>query len=157
MKYTIATADKFLELYATGKHTIQEICASLGIKSTKTFYRWKKSYPAFAERLEEADAERLENLGELALSGLAKLLTEHEIEEVTTEYVDKNGKPHVKSRKVVKKTVQANIAACIFTLTNRLPNQWKNRQNLDATIGGDDIMLGLLKDSSRVPLKKSNT
>ena len=47
--------------------------------------------------------------------------------------VDENGKekqkPKIKEKTIVKKHIQPDTAAIIFTLTNGNPERWKNRQD----------------------------
>src|SRR5690606_35825792 len=106
-----------------------DTCTMVGIGDS-TFYYWRSKKPEFAAMLQEAEAERLEQYKEMAISGLAKLLDIHEYEEVTTEYEnDKQGKPQIKAQKRVKKKIMPNPTAVIFTLTNRDSENWKNRQN----------------------------
>lgn len=79
----------------------------------------------------------------MALSGLAKLLNEHEYEEIHTDYVDgKDGKPKVKSQKRVKKKIMPNPTAVIFTLTNRDSIDWKHQSNIDHTTKGESMNKG---------------
>lgn len=51
---------------------------------------------------------------------------------------DENGKekqkPKIKEKTIVKKHIQPDTAAIIFTLTNGNPDRWKNRQ--DSNISG---------------------
>lgn len=131
MKYSQKLADKIVELVASGEHTIKNVCKHVGI-SFETYNTWKKTKPEFSDLLKEAERERLDNLGELARSGLALLLEKHEYEEVTTEYVDNGkGQPKVKARKVVKKFVMPNPTAVIFTLKNRAPESWRDKQDIE--------------------------
>lgn len=147
MKYSQKLASKVIELISTGDHTIQDICKHVGISKT-IFYKWKEEKVDFSDALKKAESERLDNLKELAKSGLAILLTKHEYEEVTTEYIDtKEGKPRIKSQKKVKKFVMPNPTAVIFTLTNREPTDWKHKQSVDHTTGGKSFF-DLLAESS---------
>lgn len=126
MKYSRELAERFGDMMATGQHRIQDICSHVGI-SEQTLSRWKKDNSEFCEIIKEAETRRLKNLGELALSGLALLLSKHEVEEVTIEYQDNGlGAPKPKSKKVVKKTIMPNPAAVIFTVKNRMGDDWKD-------------------------------
>ena len=145
MKYSRKLADKVAELVASGEHTLKEVCKHVGI-SFETYNTWKKTKPEFSDLIKSAEEERLQNLGNLAKSGLALLLTKHEYEEVTTDYVDgKDGKPRIKSMKKVKKFIMPNPTAVIFTLKNREPESWKDKQEFDFSsdveirIGGKPI------------------
>lgn len=133
MKLNKETVDKFIELYATGKQSIQDICEAVGIDRS-TFYAWKKN-KAFGKKLSDAHTKRLDAIGEMALSGMVILLSKHEYEEVTVEYIeDKNGKPKIKSQKKVKKFIMPNPAMVALALTNRQAVDWKNKQSIDTTV-----------------------
>lgn len=151
-KYNKAIVDKMAELYETGNYGIKEICEAVGI-TKETWYDWKEKKPYFSDLLERAHARRLENLGQLALSGMAVLLTKHEYEEVTTEYINGPGdKPKIKSRKVVKKFVMPNERMIEFVATNRMAQEWKHRNNVDHTNNGDSFNFSnFLMDNNTVP------
>lgn len=137
VKYSKELADKIIEQYATGNHTIQAICQAAGIHR-ETFYLWKKNNKSFATKLEQAHLLRMYAIGDLALSGLALLVQKHEYEEITTEYTEgKDGKPKVKSQRKTKKIIMPNPAMITLVLTNRMPEDWKQRQTIAHT-GVDD-------------------
>jgi len=132
---------------ATGNHTIADVCKKVGI-SEALYYKWKTDKIEFLEALKHVEAKRLEVFANMAKSGLAKLLDIHEYEEITTEYEnDKQGKPIIKAQKRVKKKIMPNPTAVIFTLTNRDPENWKNKQSIDAkgdfthSIGFGDFLM----------------
>ncbi|HEY4326371.1 MAG TPA: hypothetical protein VGN20_20470 [Mucilaginibacter sp.] len=130
-KYNKKIAETILELKASGNHSVTSICNHVKI-NRDTLYEWIKAHPEFSERWESAKTAYLDNLGELAQSGLAVLLTKHEYEEVTTEYEnDGTNQPKIKSVKKAKKFVMPSTAAVIFTLTNRLPENWKQKQAVE--------------------------
>lgn len=123
-------ADKFIELYATGRHSIQDICDALQI-NRDTYYDWRDKKQPFAKRLAVARKNRLEAIGELGESALVLLLTKHEYEETTVEYTEgKDGKPKIKSQKKVKKFIMPNPSMVALTVTNRLAEDWKNKQDI---------------------------
>lgn len=133
MKYSKKLADRICELVATGDHTVEDVCKQVGI-SESIFYKWKSEKLEFLESLKKAQDTRLDSFAKMAKSGLAKLLDIYEFEEVTTEWVEgKDGKPKIKFQKKVKKAIMPNAAAVIFTLTNRDPENWKNKQEVSGT------------------------
>lgn len=141
MKYSKEIAKKFVELYATGNHSISQICAAVGIH-VDTYYDWRQKKSEFSEALKSAEIRRLDAIKDLAKTGLALLLTGHEWEETKTEFVeskDKTGKsvPKIKSQTKIKKFVMPNPTMVIFTLTNQDPDNWKQRQQIAHT-GADD-------------------
>jgi len=148
-KYSKKMVEAICDELATGNHTIADTCVKVGISETQ-FYHWKKTKAEFAEALKEVEQKRLEAFANMARSGLAKLLDIHEYEEVTTEYEnDKQGKPIIKSQKRTKKKIMPNPTAVIFTLTNRDPENWKNRQSIDAkasinhNVGFGEFLMGV--------------
>ncbi len=150
MKYTKKLVKQLCDELATGKHTIADTCKKVGV-SEATFYHWKEHKPEFLEAVKSAEQKRLLAFKEMATSGLAKLLDVHEYEEVHTDYENgQDGKPKIKAQKRVKKFTMPNPAAVIFTLTNRDPANWQNRQNVDHTSNGKGF-LDFLKESSADP------
>lgn len=141
MKYSTALAEKICAVLATGEHTIADVCKQVGITES-TFYKWKLEKSEFSEALKKAEAQRLAAFKNMARSGLAKLLDVHEVEETTTEYVDKAGKPIIKSRKVTKRVFMPNATAVIFALKNLDPESFKDRQQVEHT-GKDGAPLPL--------------
>ena len=79
----------------------------------------------------------------------------YEAQETRTVYVDsgeeerdpatgkKRQKPKIKEKIVITKHIAPDTAAVIFTLTNRDPKQWKNRQSQEVTgKDGKDLLAG---------------
>lgn len=111
--------------------TIQTACKRGGI-SDDTFMRWRANYPEFAQALKKAEAEYNDWYNNQIIrdckESLKKLINGYKYDETTVEYVaDKNGNPCVHKQKTVKKVVAPNPTAVIFALTNRDPENWKNR------------------------------
>jgi len=159
MKYSDKIADKIAEDLAEGNLKIEDVCKKNGI-TKPTFYEWKKSKPYFSNRIKEAYELRLESLGDMADSGLAKLLNGHEYEEVTTVYesgMDKDGNiiPVIKEKKVVKKFHMPNATAVLFTKTNRDSENWKHMQYVDHTSKGSKITQDFSGVSTKELLKRA--
>lgn len=133
-KYTPERVTAICRAIADGE-TIQTACKRGGI-SDDTFMRWRANNPEFAQALKKAEKEYNDwyNNGlvrDCKLS-LKKLITGFTFDEVTTEYEsDKNGNPRIKKQKTITKQVAPNPTAVIFALTNRDPDNWKNRQTTD--------------------------
>jgi transposase-like protein len=141
MKYSADLTARLCALLSTGEHTVADVCQQVGITES-TFYKWKLEKSEFSEVLKKAEAQRLAAFKRMARSGLAKLLEVHEVEETTTEYVDKAGKPLIKSRKVTKRVFMPNATAVIFALKNLDPENFKDRQQVEHT-GQDGAPLPL--------------
>jgi len=131
MKYSEVIVARICELVSQGRHTIADICKMVDI-SEAIFYKWREEKIEFFESLKKAERKKLESIQEMAASGLAKLLNTHEYEEVHTEYENDGDKPKIVKQKRVKKIVMPNPTAVIFALTNRDPQTWKNRQDIES-------------------------
>lgn len=141
MRYSQAIEDKIIELYESGNHKIQQICEAVGI-SRDTWYKWKDANEGFKNRLEECEPKRLDNIKDLARSGLAKLLDVFEYEEESIEYIAdpaNPSKPKIKSKKITTKKVMPNPTAVIFALTNQDSDNFRHKQHVDHTSNGKEI------------------
>jgi transposase-like protein len=130
VKYSATLVERISELFATGEHTIADVCTQVGITES-TFFKWKTEKSEFSESLKRAESTRLAAFAQMARSGLAKLLDVHEVEETTTEYVDKGGKPVVKSKKVTKRKFMPSAVAVIFALKNLDSENFKDKQEVE--------------------------
>lgn len=135
-KYTSEKAAIICKAIADGE-TIQYACKKANI-SDDTFARWRANNAEFAEQLKRAEAEYnrwySDELVRDCKRSLKTLILGSEYEETTVEYEsDKNGNPRIKKQKTVTKRVMPNPTAIIFALTNRDPENWKNRQTNEIT------------------------
>ena len=137
-KYADA-APKVLEYLEQG-FTNRDAAEKAGI-SEAIFYRWIDEKIEFLESTKRARAigdRRAVQDVEATLLSLAK---GYEYEDVRTEYGSEynpqTGKhePVIKKQVRTKRTVQANTEAIKFFLTNKAPEEWKNRQ--DTQLSGD--------------------
>lgn len=142
-KYNPELEKQICKLLATGKHNIMQVCEAVGI-SDSTYYIWQNENPAFAAAVKDAQEKRLKAIGEIALSGLTKLLDVYEYEETHTEYEGSKANKKIKSQRTVKKFIMPNTAAVIHTLVNRLPESFKNSQYIDHTTNGKEINKNVL-------------
>ena len=111
-KYTPKMVAEICRHIAEGK-TYADACKLAGISEAK-FYEWKAEKVEFIEAIKRAEQQ--------------------ECEEVTTEYVDdpKNpGNPRIKQQKRVTKKYKPDATAIIFALTNKVPDEFKNRQTIE--------------------------
>ena len=111
----------------------------------ETFYKWLREKTEFSEAVHKAKEigdQRAINEVERSLLDLAKGF---EYEEVRTEYEsrlnEKTGKyePTIKKQVRTKKQVIPSTEAIKFYLTNKAPEEWKNRleQNNTGTLATD--------------------
>jgi hypothetical protein len=113
------------EMIRLDTFTLKEVCDSAGI-SRQTYFDWKKKYPEFAERVEQAEADRDVKFVTEARKSLLKKLTGYDVQEEKTVYVtDKDGKPVIKEQTITTRHFQPDTAAIIFTLCNK--DNWTNK------------------------------
>lgn len=103
-----------------------------------TFARWREKYADFREGIKRAEAEYnkwySDELVRDCKKSLKTLILGTEYDETTIEYEsDKNGNTIIKKQKTVTKRILPNPTAIIFALTNRDPENWKNRQTNEIT------------------------
>ena len=94
-----------------------------------------KTYPEFAEMVENARNELKERVIIGAKRSLIRKIAGYDITEIHTTTIptgklDENGKPIVTIKSVTKitKHVEPDTTAIIFTLTSLQPDVWKNRR-----------------------------
>lgn len=146
IKYTLEHKTKLthaiLSIYATGKYTLESCCEAQGI-TDRTFRDWLYKHPELSILYEEYKITMREvskeELRKLAEKSLEKLVKGGEFEESTTVLQMVKGKDgimkaEVKEVRKVKKVVQPNTAAVLFTLTNLDPKQWRNTQLIEGKI-----------------------
>lgn len=145
-KFNKQTVDKILGLLKSDTYTITEICRQAGV-STRMYYKWLEKNPEFAEAVKAAQDERMQFFVQEAKKSLLKKIQGYEVTETKVVTMpsgkkDENGKPVpvIKEQQTVKKHIQPDTAAIIFTLTNGDPENWQNRRTTEVTgKGGKDL------------------
>lgn len=134
-KYSKKMVDKICSLIKKDSYTIPEICSLSGI-SESTYHEWKSSKPEFLEAIKKAEDDFNKFIVVEAKKSLVKMVQGYTVQEKKTVTVDtgkKNtdNKPIVKVKEhtVIDKHIQPNVAATIFLLVNRDPENWKNKQD----------------------------
>lgn len=124
--------------YITQGYSQKEACKKAGIAET-TFYRWCEEEKEFRDMVRNAqDEARITKADVRAVEqSLLDVARGFEYEEVKTEYesrevVDeqtgkKEFKPVIKKQVRTTKRFAPNVEAIKFLLTNRDPQNWKNR------------------------------
>lgn len=116
-------------------YTYEESARRAGI-AHRTLYDWMKAYPHFMQAVQRARKDGERNAIGQVENSLLSLALGFEYEEVTTEYEsqpnpDKKSNekyiPVIKKQRRVKKRVVQSVEAIKFYLTNKAPEQWKNR------------------------------
>lgn len=123
--------------YLSNGYSQKEAFTKIGI-AERTFYDWMKN-PQFMQEVHNAqDTARINKADvrgvERALLDIAKgfeyeeVKTEYESREVVNEQTGKKEfKPVIKKQVRTQKRVLPNVEAIKFLLTNRDPDNWKNR------------------------------
>lgn len=140
-KYNKKTVNRICSLLESDSYTIKEICSLSGI-NVDTFYEWMKNKPEFSEAVTRARDKFDEIIVKEAKESLRKKVTGYEVDEKKTVYVNgKDGKPIIKEQTTIKKHFQPDTAAIQFVLTNKAPEEYKNRQTSELTgKGGKDLI-----------------
>lgn len=124
--------------YITKGYSQKEACKKVGI-AEQTFYRWCDEDKEFRELVRNAqDEARISKADVRAVEqSLLDVARGFEYEEVKTEYESrevlneqtgkKEFKPVIKKQVRTTKRFAPNIEAIKFLLTNRDPQNWKNR------------------------------
>lgn len=135
-KYSRKIVKDIADIIAKENPTINEICQRLGIHRS-TYFEWVKTKPDLSDIISKAKKEHNQLLVAEARRSLLQLARGYEIEEVKTVYGRNgaDGKPQIKEQVRTKKHVPPSVGAVIFTLVNRDPDNWKNKQQLDGKLG----------------------
>ncbi len=123
-----------------------EIARALGIHYA-TYYRWLNDYPELQEIITHAKRIRAQKL----VPKMEKIAKGYNYSERTEEYMESNGKTTPKKIKITKKHYPPNEKALRFFLTNGLPEEYKNKQDLEhhGEIDTGTSVLVYLPDNSR--------
>ena len=132
-KYTPERVAIICKGLAEGK-TEADCCRIAGIGTT-AYYRWQEEKEEFKEAIEKAKAQfdqwQNKKMVEDAKSSLVELICGFvQTTKKTRSFVDKAGKT-VTEEIVEEKKLPPNATAIIFALTNRDPENWKNRLSQD--------------------------
>ena len=135
-KYNKQITNNICSLIKKDSYTTQELCKEVGIAES-TYYAWLDTKSEFSEAIQKAKYQFDETMVKEARNSLRKLVKGYEVEEKKTVFTEgKDGKLKVKEQVLTKKHIQPNVAAAIFLLTNKAPDEFKNRSNTDVTTKG---------------------
>ena len=144
MKYGKEIVDKLCGYLKKGT-SIKSACASVGI-GTSTFYDWTKGKSDFSDTIKKAMAipdRTVENaLYKSAIMGHSYM--EREYSMVPTK--DGTGLKKILVKEV-KKIVLPNVTAQIFWTKNRCPEEFKDKQEIDASEGLKAIIERIFTDT----------
>lgn len=143
-KYNREVVEKICKLLSSDSYTVQEVCDMVGI-TRSTFYKWEREKKQFAHLIKKAREQFEANMIAEAKKSLRKKITGYEVEE--TRFVlgkTKEGdKPIVKEKVVTKKHVAPDTTALIFFLSNKAPDEFKNRHTIDGNVALEHRLSGL--------------
>ena len=112
--------------------TQKEAAEKAGI-NIDTFYEWMKCKTDFSDAVRRAKENARLNAVASVERSLLELAQGFEYEEVRTEYESKHNpdsgqyEPVIKKQVRTKKRIVASVEAIKFFLTNKAPDEWKNR------------------------------
>ncbi len=155
-KYNKKRVNYICSLLSKDSYTIEEICSLSGI-TVSTYYEWIESKPEFSEAVEKAKETYNQLIVREAKKSLMKKIQGYAVDENKTVFInDKEGKPTIKEKTTIKKHFQPDIVAIIFALTNKAPEEYKNKQSSELTgkDGKDLIPENGLSDLSTEELKQ---
>jgi len=134
-KYSKEIVAKILALIESDSYTIAEICDNVGIHKS-TFHEWENKKSDFSDSIKRAKLVYDENLIVQAKRSLMKKIKGYTEEEIKTVYAPaKDGAvPKIKEQTRIKKHFQPDTACIIFTLTNKVPDEYKHRQTVDSKV-----------------------
>lgn len=132
-KYTPERVAIICKGLSEGK-TETDCCKAAGISGT-AFYKWMAEKVEFVDAVKKAKAQfdqwRNEKMVEDAKSSLVELICGFvQTTRKTRSFIDKTGKT-VTEEIVEEKKLPPSATAIIFALTNRDPENWKNRLSQD--------------------------
>lgn len=130
MKYCNELTERICDNIRDG-YTQRKACEKENVSTTQ-FHVWMNKYAEFAMAVEKAKSDFDANIVRVATRGLMQLVTGYEYDEKKTEYEKDPSNPdkqRIVKQTIVRKKVAPNITAVIFALTNKDPENWKNRLN----------------------------
>ncbi len=131
----IEIAEKICATYGAENVTLESATVAHGMP-VRTFNDWCNNNAEIAELYKKAKQAKREarriKLKYMALTALERLISVTEVTEVHTEgKLDADGKTIVTKQKNVKKVLEPNPVAVIFTLKNTDPDNWTEKQQID--------------------------
>ena len=145
-KYNKKRVKHICDLISKDSYTIAEICASVGI-SESCFYNWQVNIVEFGEAIACARQKFDEILVKEAKNSLRKKVNGYDVSESKTVYTNNSdGKPKIKEKTTIKKHIQPDTVAILAVLTNKAPDEYKNRQSTELTGKDGKDLFGKLSD-----------
>ncbi len=154
-KYNRKIVDEMCNLLKSDSYTISEVCRLVGI-AERTYYEWQSKNADFADAIKKAKADFAKSILCECEKSLIKLIKGYDYEERKTVMIDdKSGKPKIKEQTVTKKHIAPSLGAIIHYQTNKDPETWKNKQNVEVTgKDGKDLLTNLTDDELDKKIKE---
>lgn len=123
------------------------LCRRLGV-SMSTYKRILKNHPDVKRLIQDGKDE-----ADLKVeSALYKRAVGYDFEEVTTEIkVSPDGSAQTSVVKKTKKHIPGDTTAQIFWLKNRRPSEWRDKQDIEATVNAFEQLMEELPDEEELP------
>jgi hypothetical protein len=138
-KYCKKKVNQICDLIRKDSYTIVELCLLSGI-SKDTYYDWLRTKSDFSDKIEAAHRDYDELIVKEAKKSLLKKVTGYTVQEKRTVYEDSGKKdssgkltPRIKEQTIIDKHIQPDTPSIILVLTNKVPGEYKNRQNNEIT------------------------
>jgi hypothetical protein len=155
-KYSKKRVAHICSLIRKDSYTIAELCTLSGISET-TFYDWQVNKPEFSEAVTRAREQFDEILVKEAKNSLRKLVNGYDVDEKKTVFMNHTVKdpktgiekqvPRIKEQTTTIKHIQPNPGSVEFVLTNKKPDEYKNRHSTELTgKGGKDLFASLANE-----------
>lgn len=125
--------------------TDEEMAAELGI-APSTYYKWKKDHPEFSETIRAGKAEPNERVEAALFKKAMGLIT-------ITETIDD---PRF-GLTTKQRTVPPSDTAMIFFLKNRVPERWRDKQEIEHSAPDGPIVNFYIPDNGRGPKNDSGS
>lgn len=143
-KFNKKIVEQICQLISSDSYTVDEICQRVGI-SRSAFFRWRRENNTFDTLIKSAKETFDAVMVAEAKKSLRKKITGFDVEEtrVVLGKAKEGDKPIIKEKIVIKKHIVPDTTALIFFLSNKLPDEFKNRQQLDAKLSLEAKVSGL--------------
>ena len=143
-KYSRSVVELICELISRDSFTVDEVCKQVKINRS-TYHKWIREKPQFAQLIKKAKERFNENLVVEAKRSLMKKIRGYDHTEIRTVYgkAKEGGEPAIKEQTRTKKHIPADTTSIIFVLTNKVPDEYKHRQELTGKLSIEQKLAGL--------------
>lgn len=136
-KYSKDKRDEIAKYIRDGM-TAKKAARKAGI-SIDTYHQWKRTKPEFLNAIKKSVDDRVKESFEQARENSTEIVgtlydlatgKAKRVKTVTKYAPDPHGTPVIVEQTTTEETLQANVGAAIFILTNVDSEHWKNRQDV---------------------------